>query len=176
MKTNQQSLLHQHFPAYHYIDCFECILTDPKDQIGILDIAEEFIKPSSPWFEKLLALRDILVSPFNLKVVADIEKQTDDNPVKWGIGSRAGMFKVYAKNELEMLFGEDDRHLDFRVSLCCEPCEDNERKKRVSVSTAVRYNKMLGRVYFLFCKPVHRTLVPIQFKKKMRRLEREVND
>ena len=172
MSINKLSKLGQYFPNYQYTDSFDVVIEDLNDKIGILDLAEVFTKPDSKWFEILFVLRDKIVSLFKLKTRASAEKEDNGNIDKWEIGARAGIFKIYGKSENEIIFGEDDKHLDFRVSLLYEQCE--EKKKKVSVTTAVKFNNALGRVYFFFIKPFHRMIVPILFKRKFKQFELEL--
>ncbi len=172
MNISKLSKLEQDFPNYQYTDSFDVIIEDLDDKIGILDLAEVFTKPDSKWFEILFVLRDKIVSLFKLKTRAGAEKEDNGNIGKWEIGARAGIFKIYGKSENEIIFGEDDKHLDFRVSLLYEQCE--EKKKKVSVTTAVKFNNALGRVYFFFIKPFHRMIVPILFKRKFKQFELEL--
>ena len=51
----------------------------------------------------------------------------------------------------EVLFGEDDRHLDYRVSLLA-------RDRQATLSTVVRFHGNAGRAYFLIVRPFHRIL------------------
>ncbi len=172
MSISKQSKLEQYFPVYQYMDSFDVVIEDLNDKIGILDLAEVFTKPDSKWFEMLFALRDKIVSLFKLKTLAGTKKEDNESFGEWEIGARAGIFKIYGKSENEIIFGEDDKHLDFRVSLLYEQCE--EKKKKVSVTTAVKFNNALGRVYFFFIKPFHRMIVPILFKRKFKQFELEL--
>lgn len=173
LNISKQSKLGQYFPIYQYTDSFDVVIEDLNDKIGILDLAEVFIKPDSKWFGMLFALRDRIVSLFNLKTLANAEKETEENPGgKWEIGARAGIFKIYGKSDNEIIFGEDDKHLDFRVSLLYGQCE--EKKKKVSVITAIKFNNALGKVYFFFIKPFHKIIIPIQIKRKFKLFELEL--
>jgi hypothetical protein len=155
-----------------YKDSFNVVIEDWNNEIGILDLAEVFIKPDSKWFGMLFALRDKIVSLFHLKTLGDIKEGDNGNVDKWAIGARTGIFRIYGKSEHEMIFGEDDKHLDFRVSLLYEQCE--EKKKKITVTTAVKFNNTLGKVYFFFIKPFHKLIVPILFKRKFKLFEAEL--
>ncbi len=56
----------------------------------------------------------------------------------------------------------------------CYMSNVKEKKKNVSVTTAVKFNNALGRVYFFFIKPFHRMIVPILFKRKFKQFELEL--
>jgi Protein of unknown function (DUF2867) len=59
------------------------------------------------------------------------------------------------------MLGEDDQHLDFRVSV---QMELEAEECWVVVSTAVKFNHWLGRAYFIPVKPVHKIIVPAMMR------------
>ncbi len=145
---------------YDYSDCFTHYLTNngKERDLDIFDFAEAFFQPPPKWFQFFLNLRDKLVSPFNLKT----GKQNENNDKfqknsRWEVGSQVGLFKLYEVIENEMVLGENDKHLDFRVIL---KYEKGNEKESCSVTTLVKYNNSLGKVYFFFVKPFHRLFVP----------------
>ena len=82
-------------------------------------------------------------------------------------GNVAGIFHVLARNGDEILLGEDDRHLDFRLSVLVR------RQAGVAwavVTTVVRYNGLLGRAYFLPVRPFHKRIVPAMLRNMQRAL------
>ncbi len=145
---------------YDYSDCFTHYLTNTgmERDLDIYDFAEAFFKPPPIWFQFFWNLRDRLVSPFNLKT--GVKNKNHDKPQKnnkWEVGSQVGFFKLYEVLGNEMVLGENDKHLDFRVILKYEKVKENES---CSVTTLVKYNNSLGKVYFFFVKPFHRLFVP----------------
>ena len=82
-------------------------------------------------------------------------------------GESIGLFKVFDRTDSEIILGEDDKHLDFRVSLLIDPIQENnkkENKKNLTISTTVYFNNWLGKLYFLPVKPFHKFIVPIMLK------------
>ncbi|HNP79162.1 MAG TPA: DUF2867 domain-containing protein, partial [Cyclobacteriaceae bacterium] len=71
-----------------------------------------------------------------------------------------GLFRVYDKNDFEVILGEDDKHLDFRVSLLLVPDSKNPGIKKLLITTLVRFNNVWGKVYFLPVRPFHKLIVP----------------
>lgn len=172
MEIRKDVLLHA--DNYDYIDHYEYVIMDLKNKIGILEIAETFVKPGPKWFEGLFALRHKIASIFKLKTPAAIKSGDDNYRNKWEAGARAGIFKVFSKTETEIILGEDDRHLDLRISLLLNQ-HVNSSEKKVTVSTMVKYNNNLGRIYFFVVKPFHRAIIPVLLKKNFKKLELEVN-
>ena len=72
------------------------------------------------------------------------------------VGSRAVYFAVIDRNDNEIVMAEKDKHLDFRVSVLVNREVD---KATISLTTLVKYNNGLGRLYFFPVKPFHRIIV-----------------
>lgn len=164
-EIKQESMLYAGQNRYNYIDCYEFILNDPDNRICITNIGECFIAPDPKWMERLMVLRNSIVSIFGLKT--SLPEQSGN---RWEIGSHAGIFKVFGKTTNEIILGDDDKHLDCRVSLLLE---QDKQYKRVAVTTTVKYHNWLGRCYFFFVKPIHRLIVPLTLKTKFKRLVEE---
>lgn len=120
------------------------------------------------WVDALMGLRNRIVGRVGLKTGVFRTGQ-DFSQMTFRPGERSGIFRVWARTEDEILMGEDDHHLDFRVSLLLQRAADGDR---VTVSTIVRYHNLLGRVYFLPVRPVHRLVVPAMMKRAARNGQR----
>ncbi|PYE13219.1 DUF2867 domain-containing protein [Paraburkholderia silvatlantica] len=93
----------------------------------------------------LLKLRDLLVRPLGLKGAADL---------RGAGGDRINVFRVFERYPNEIVLGEDDVHLNFRVSALVQAPSD-ECLRRVFVTTLVFYNHLLGRAYIALIAPFH---------------------
>ena len=145
----------------------------PATGLGCPCVGGAFVGPGPRWVEGLFALRNRIVSVFGFKTPAARGKNAAGRGGKWEPGERAGIFEVFARSTNEIVLGDDDRHLDLRVSLLLERGGRDGREKTLSVTTAVRLNDWLGRCYFCFIKPFHRMIVPAVVKRSLRRLESE---
>jgi hypothetical protein len=56
-------------------------------------------------------------------------------------------------------------HLDFRISIQCTGIDAGSQLR---VITVVKFNNLLGRVYFLPVKPIHRIIVPAMMDRAAR--------
>lgn len=67
--------------------------------------------------------------------------------------------------ELELIVGDDDKHLNFRISV-----SKTERSGRVfvTIATAVQIHNVLGRTYMLLVKPFHRFIAPYMVRRAVR--------
>lgn len=104
------------------------------------------------WVRRLLRLRDALVRPFGLRTFP-ARPLAPVLPLR--PGASLGLFRVFSVTPAEVVLGQDDRHLDFRVSVRVEPGAG-----RAVVTTAVRCHNAAGRLYFALIRPFHRRIVP----------------
>ena len=174
MEIGQESLLRSECSRWDYVDRYRFAVADPGDRIGLSDLAEAFVGPGPRWVEGLFALRNRIVSVFGFKTPAARGKNAAGHGGEWESGERVGIFEVLARSTDEIVLGDNDRHLDLRVSLLVERGGRDGREKTLSVTTAVRLNDRLGRCYFCFIKPFHRMIVPAVVKRSLHRLESEV--
>ena len=112
-------------------------------------LARHVFEQQPEWIAKLLGIRDRLVQPLGLKRAADLRS---------GEGERISIFRVFERHRDEIILGEDDRHLDFRVSVLLQPASGS-RPRRLIVTTLVFYNRLLGRAYITLIAPFHRLVV-----------------
>lgn len=166
-KTNlpETSLL-KNIPS-DYIDSYSAdINTKP---LTIEQVGKSFFLASPEWINGLLLLRDRIVGMFGLKTGTDASnKEKIIANFKCEIGENVALFKVFDKNENEVLFGENDKHLDFRVSLFLD-----RQKDTLTVSTLVKFNNWTGRLYFLPVLPFHKIIVPVIARGIVKRLQSE---
>lgn len=174
MEIRKDSLLYSESTRYDYIDSYAYVIVDENDRIGLLEVAQAFSKPGPKWMNGLFVLRNKIASVFKLKTPVPVVEEDSGDGDSWEVGKQAGIFKVYGRTDTEMVVGEDDKHLDIRVSLFLESDCPDKREKKVTVTTVVKIHNGLGKCYFFFVKPVHRIIVPLMLKQKFRELEAEV--
>jgi len=168
-KIPENSLLYPDQNRYNYIDSYEGIIKDENNTICVVDVAKVFIKPGPKWIDYLLILRNKIVSLFGLKNEIGDTKHLDS--FKFEPGEQAGLFRVFTRTNNEIILGEDDKHLNFRVSLFLEEPGNNKSNKIVTVSTIVIYNNWFGRLYYFLIKPFHKLIVTHMLKKNLQELE-----
>jgi Protein of unknown function (DUF2867) len=101
------------------------------------------------WIGNLLALRNMLVRPFGLKTGADASLPNS---------SRVGIFPLVSSTPERVVLGFDDAHLNFRIVVDVKAL--NETTRRVTATTLVHRNNILGRVYLASVMPFHKLIVP----------------
>lgn len=154
---------------YHYVDGYSTILGNDGNEITIEDVGKAFFSSVPKWIEVLLNLRNKIVGLFGLKTgKLEQDRQQMLNDFKCEPGERLGLFRVFSKSNNELILGEDDKHLDFKVSLLLE--KNNLSENVLIVSTVVIFHNWFGRLYFLPVKPFHRLIVPAMLKEVVQQL------
>lgn len=131
-------------------------ITLPPDATRDPEVIARFIASNpAPWVNKLMSLRDFIVSFWGLKTAKKLRSSEQDNPTE-----RVNIFKIYQKLHNEIILGEDDKHLDFRVSVLLRTRTVSEEEIcELVVTTVVHCHNLLGRGYINIIKPFHRRVV-----------------
>ncbi|WP_269714876.1 DUF2867 domain-containing protein [Caulobacter sp. NIBR2454] len=104
------------------------------------------------WSLALLAIRDAVMGVFGVKSSRQILNDA--------IAARAdhiGMFRILARRDHEVVLGENDRHLDFRLSVMTRPSPSGG-VELVATSIAHCHNR-LGQIYLTAIMPFHKLIV-----------------
>ncbi|MCC2971373.1 DUF2867 domain-containing protein [Massilia sp. IC2-476] len=116
-----------------------------------------FIVAHQPgWVDWLTGLRDTIVACFGLKTARQLAQLAGREK-----NERVGIFRIYTRCENEIVLGEDDRHLDFRVSILCGAQD-------LTVTTVVHCHNLLGRTYLFVIAPFHRMVVKASLRRAAR--------
>ena len=107
----------------------------PAGTSGNPDLLARFILSHQPsWIGWLTNVRDAVVACFGLKTAKHLAS----------LANRIGPFKVYSTNQAEIVLGEDDKHLDFRISILCSGEAEPEGSRQLVFSTVVQCHNRLG--------------------------------
>lgn len=117
-------------------------------------IAARAFGSAPKWVDALLALRNVLVTPFRLKTGK--EHAPRDKAL-------VGIFPVISERPDRIVLGLDDRHLDFRVVVDVAPGQG--RTVAATATTYVRTHNIGGRIYLALVKPFHRIIVPAMLRR-----------
>lgn len=126
-------------------------------------LARFIFSQRSSWMTGLMAVRDAIVTGFGLKTARQFKSVDADNKK-----SRIGIFKIYSTTQNEIVMGEDDKHLDFRLSVLCPDTPATSGERRLIVSTVVHCHNRLGRAYIFFIAPFHRLIVQASLRRAAR--------
>jgi hypothetical protein len=145
------SRVRQFYASTDLADAYETAM--PDGAIHDPEALARFIFASqAAWVSKLMRLRDFIVRRFGLKTVDGLRKSA---------GDRIGIFRIFEIHPGEIILGEDDSHLDFRVSVLVRshPGGGGNDAAFVVVSTIVHCHNLLGRAYIFCIAPFHRLVV-----------------
>ncbi|MCC2546755.1 DUF2867 domain-containing protein [Hymenobacter sp. BT175] len=143
-------------PRAGYVDAYrvKCSGVDSAEAAG-----RQLFGSSPAWVGALMRLRDTLVRPFGLRTYpADKAVLPSAALLPNAI---VGPFRVYSVSQQEVVLGQNDRHLDFRVSVLVEGTE-------VVVSTAVWFHNWFGTLYFALVRLFHHLVVPALLRHSFR--------
>ena len=169
----EKSVLSRKKKDFDYTDSFEGKLTNENQNIDISEIGKTFFISGPKWGKKMFVFRNKVVGLLGLKTGSETKKQQMEKDVTCEVGEHIGIFKVFDKTNNEIILGEDDKHLDFRVSLLFDKDkEDPDDKRSLTISTTVKFHNWLGVLYFLPVRPFHKLIVPAMLKNMIGQLEK----
>ena len=119
------------------------------------------------WVGKLLKLRDLLVARFGLKTAKQLRASGAAEP--GGGRERVDIFRIFTRSAHEIILGENDSHLDFRLSVLQQTRHTRDGRSRFLVlSTVVQCHNRLGRLYILLIAPFHKLVVRSSLRRAAR--------
>lgn len=125
------------------------------------DVLWRFLIAHQPaWIGWLTNARDAIVACFGLKTARHLATLSGEPKAE-----RIGIFKVYGRSDTEIVLGEDDRHLDFRLSVLRTPDVSPTLGGQLTVSTVVHCHNLLGRTYIAVIAPFHRLVVKASLRR-----------
>ena len=137
IRIDKVSLINNYLPA-DYLDSFSRKVIARKNITP--DTFFDMVFSQLPcWVNWLLKLRNILVKPLGL----DTESRISD--------------QVSERNENEIIWGMADKHLNFHVSMWCGSHKNGKQELRIT--TVVKYNNLIGKLYFFIIRPFHKIII-----------------
>lgn len=121
------------------VDAFAVTLPGRRPH-DLAALAERSLRNPAPWFGVAIRLRDAAVRPFGVRTSRQIRDHLRSQNA-----DRIDFFPVLSRSEREIVLGEDDRHLDFRLSLMLTVRPDG--REDLTATTVVRCHGLLGRGY-----------------------------
>lgn len=111
-------------------------------------LAEDALSNPAAWVTMAMWLRDGAVRPFGVRTSGQIRTWLET-----GGRDRIGFFPVLSRSDREIVLGEDDRHLDFRLSLLLVTRDDG--REDLTATSVVRCHNLFGRAYLAAIHPGH---------------------
>lgn len=131
-------------------------ISTPRNDVQSGELIAAFFHSAPDWMIHMLKVRNRIVKYFGLKT-GMVDAKLVAPPFQ--SGQQFGVFKLYSINKTESVIGEDDKHLNFRISFIVD------NKNELVMSTVVDINNTFGTVYMFIVKPIHRILVTVMMKK-----------
>lgn len=130
-------------------------------EIGNEQLIAAFLAAAPGWADTLMRTRDHLVGRFGLKTGG----QRGEMPKPpFRVGQQLGVFRILHLAPAEVILGEDDRHLDFRLSLRVE-------SSQLRITTLVRPHNIFGVLYLVCVLPFHHAIAAVMATRMARTLK-----
>ncbi|MGK5045222.1 DUF2867 domain-containing protein [Janthinobacterium sp. GB4P2] len=137
------------YPGSNLADAYAVDLPNARArELDMESLARQLLGSQPGWARSLMVLRDAIVARFGIKTARQMEARP---------GERIGIFRIYARSVDEIILGEDDSHLDFRLSVLRSKQEG--RHGCVTVASVVHCHNGVGRAYILLIRPFHKLIV-----------------
>ena len=159
MTIPTESLLSNSDLRNDYSDAYAVLI---PEKVTIEEAGAAFIKTTPGWLENLSKWKDKVILNYRQKSKEEIEKsESRFNDLDFTPGNKVANFIVNEKNDREIVFGRNDKHLSFRTSLFFLHLKNSsQRQKYLILSTVVQINNWLGKAYFFPVKPFHQEMAP----------------
>ena len=132
----------------------------PSDASTDPEVLARFIfDHQAAWVGRLMRLRDAIMARFGVKTARQLRRSGE---------RRVSIFRIYQRETDEIILGEDDRHLDFRVSVLRSERSDSGHAV-LMLSTVVHCHNRYGRLYLFAIRPFHRLVVMSGLRRAARR-------
>ncbi len=117
---------------------------------SIQELSNTIFNNSPKWVDGLFKLRNRIVRHLGLKT-----KMPADYHTNFEEGGYVRFFKILHLMKDEIVLGANDTHLNFRAVIS----KTTDPEFNVKVTTLVRFNNRMGRVYMTLISPFHRLVV-----------------
>ncbi len=156
IELNENYLIAKQNKDIDYIDVFQLQTQTLKTALKPKDCMVAFFKSFSPFLTKLILAREAFAKTIGLKTAAKRDKASWEehlNNFDGNIGDSIAIFDVLDKNDVELMSGQTDKHLDFKLSFICNK---KNNQTIIELATTVKFHNNFGKAYFFFVKPFHR--------------------
>ena len=142
----KNNLIIKYLPA-DYKDCFWDEITE-KPYMSVNELFNLMFSQYPKWIMRMYYIRNLIVKPFGVKI------------------NKSFVNMIIEQNDNEIIIGAKDKHLTFHVSLFCSDVKD--KTQEVSITAIVKYENILGRIYFAAIWLFHRIIVSYLFKRAIK--------
>ena len=132
-------------------DCWEAPAS--RVELSPLELFRAMMRHLPWWVDPAMDLRDRVGGWVGIRAAGRFAE--GPSPEAARPGDKIGIFTVRAVGEQEIVVGDDDRHLDFRMAVC----RYDEDGPKMAVAMVLHTHNLLGRLYMLPVGPIHRHIV-----------------
>jgi len=171
VQLNEEYLIAKQSNNIDYVDVFQ-VEIESLEPPAPKDCMVAFFRSFPPFFTALLLLREKIAGAFGLKTAPENTQEAREkqlNEFQGNVGDHIAIFEVLDKNSVELLTGQKDKHLDFKLSFISYQ-KDNH--SIIELATTVVIHNALGKAYFSIVRPIHR----IYMKRIMRRMVKKLHN
>jgi Protein of unknown function (DUF2867) len=156
------SKIHQSLNAIDFSDAYQTALSNP--QMTVQQACAAVFAYSPLWVKYLMKLRGLIASIAGLKHGANAlsTNNTSFNESQYEVGKRLGLFTIQSLSADELIMGDDDKHLNFRISVYKSV---QNGVSLITVSTVVEIHNWLGKTYMFVVKPFHKYIAKSMVQK-----------
>ena len=147
-KANQKSLVYNSFNKIDYRDAFK--MKYVKDTFQNIDEYAKVYFLSQPTWLRLISMNTI-----SKQKIVDSIKQSN-----FQIDSNIGSWKIFTRNDKEIVFGDSMGFLDYRFSMRLDKTQTDD----IEVSTVIKLNGLMGKYYFAGVRLMHTKFVIISLQ------------
>nr|WP_298137719.1 DUF2867 domain-containing protein [uncultured Pseudomonas sp.] len=147
------------FQSIYFCDAYQTPLSKPN--LSVQDAYAAVFAHPPGWVKGLMRIRGLVAFVLGLKHVQD-SVLVQDQGMQYRVGQRAGIFSVQSIEPNELIVGDDDKHLNFRISIYRSSANDVQV---LTLSTAVEIHNKLGKFYMLVITPFHRFITKSMLQK-----------
>jgi hypothetical protein len=151
-ETPQSSALDRgSIAAAYFHDAYRAPLLVPRD--SVIDIFFAIFGHHPKWMRLVLIARNAIASVCGLDTPTASEINHVERKAGYGVGDTIGVWPIFHLNDLELVAGRDNKHLDFRLSVLKEA---GGTGANVVVSTVCTVHNGFGKLYLFLVVPFHR--------------------
>jgi hypothetical protein len=151
VKPPIESQLASRYADASFVDAYAITLSNSVSH-DLERMAQGAVNNPPAWVRGALTLRDRVMQMFGVKTYREI----GDRITRQG-ADRVGFMPVLLRSEREIIMGENDRHLDFQVSLLLRSHQTGPAE--LVATTVVQCHNLLGGVYLAVIMPGHKMVI-----------------
>ncbi len=148
IEANQNSLVYTSFNKIDYRDAFK--IKYIKNTFQNIDEYAKVYFLSQPTWLRLISMNTISKQ----KIIESV------NQSNFQIDSNIGSWKIFTRNDKEIVFGDSMGFLDYRFSMRLDKTQTDD----IEVSTVIKLNGFMGKYYFAGVRLMHTKFVIISLQ------------